>query len=218
MDDFIPHTYTSEEQSARRDMITFIKRSYRMGLFTATHGTYSVRLSDDSFLITPYGMDRAYLSEEDLVRVKGGMKELNKIPSRAVHLHELIYKNDPNIRAVLQAHPTNAMAFAVTDATFDVRTIPESYIQLRDVMKEPFDKLYTDPEGLAKEFTPASPAMMVENNCVIVTGDSLLQAFDRLEVLESTAHSIVHSAGLGDIVHITDEEVEDLKVAFNLPD
>ena len=59
-------------------MITLIHRSYKMGLFTATHGTYSVRLSDGSFLITPFGFDRAYLEEDDLVRVKGGMKE--KLP------------------------------------------------------------------------------------------------------------------------------------------
>lgn len=218
MDDFIPRTYTSEEQSARRDMITLIHRSYRMGLFTATHGTYSVRLSDDSFLITPFGMDRAYLQEEDLVRVKGGMKELGKTPSRAVHFHELVYKNHPEIRAILQAHPVNAMAFAVTDAVFDPRTIPESYILLRDIKKIQSDKLYSDSEGTAREFGPASPAIMVENNSVIVTGDSLLQAFDRLEVLESTAHSIINSQGLGSIVHITDEEVADLKVAFHLED
>ena len=35
MDDFIPRSRTSEELAARRDMITLIKRSYKMGLFTA---------------------------------------------------------------------------------------------------------------------------------------------------------------------------------------
>lgn len=216
LDDFIPRVYSSEELSARRDMITLIKRSYRMGLFTATHGTYSVRLADDSFLITPFGQDRAYLTEGDLVRVKAGMKELDKTPSRAVHLHEQIYRCNPEIRAILQAHPVHAMAFAVTDAEFDPRTIPESYILLRDIKKLPYQKIYTDPAGAAREFGPAHPAVMVEGDCVIVTGSSLLQAFDRLEVLEVTAHSIIDSAPLGQIVHITDEEVEDLKKAFHL--
>lgn len=216
LDDFIPRVYSSEELSARRDMITLIKRSYRMGLFTATHGTYSVRLADDSFLITPFGQDRAYLTEGDLVRVKAGMKELDKIPSRAVHLHEQIYQRNPEIRAVLQAHPVHAMAFAVTDAAFDPRTIPESYILLRDIKKLPYQKIYMDPAGAAREFGPAHPAIMVEGDCVIVTGSSLLQAFDRLEVLEVTAHSIIDSAALGQIVHITDGEVEDLKKAFHL--
>ncbi len=218
MDDFIPRTRTSEELAARRDMITLIRRSYKMGLFTATHGTYSVRLADDSFLITPFGMDRAYLEEDDLVRVKGDMKEVGKVPSRAVNMHAKVYQHNPEIRAILQAHPLNAMAFAVTDANFDPRTIPESYILLRDIQKVPYGKIYTDPVGIAKSFGPAHPAMMLEDDCVIVTGDSLLQAFDRLEVLEATAHSIINSMGIGKIVHIKDEEVEDLKVAFNLKD
>ena len=53
---------------------------------------------------------------------------------------------------------------------------------------------------------------------MIVTGNTLLQAFDRLEVMESTAHSIINAAAIGDIVHISDEEVEDLKEAFHLAD
>lgn len=218
MDDFIPRTHTSEEQSARRDMITLIKRSYRMGLFTATHGTYSVRLSDGSFIITPFGEDRAYLTEEDLVHVKADMKELGKTPSRAVHLHALIYKEHPEVGAILQAHPVHAMAFAVTDAVFDPRTIPESYILLRDIKKLPYEQIYADPVATARLFQPATPALMVEDDCVITTGSSLLQAFDRLEVLESTAHSIIDSAPLGTIVHIKDAEVEDLKAAFHLED
>ncbi|MBQ8769256.1 MAG: class II aldolase/adducin family protein [Oscillospiraceae bacterium] len=218
MDDFIPNSHTSEELAARRDMITLIRRSYRQGLFTATHGTYSVRLSDGSFLITPFGMDRAYLEEDNLVRVKSGMKELGKTPSRAVGLHQEIYDANPNIRAVLLAHPVHAMAFAVTDAKFDPRTIPESYILLRDVKRIPYGKIYTDQKETAKVFTESCPAVMVENDCVIVTGESLLKAFDRLEVMESTAHSIINSTAIGDIVHITQDEVEDLKVAFNLKD
>lgn len=216
MDDFIPRSHTSEELSARRDMITLIRRSYRMGLFTATHGTYSVRLSDGSFLITPFGLDRAYLTEEDLVRIKGGMKEQGKIPSRAVKLHEEIYEKNPEIHAILLAHPVHAMAFAVTDAEFDPRTIPESYILLRDVKKISYREIFEECAKTAKEFGPATPALMVENDCVIVTGNTLLQAFDRLEVMEVTAHSIIDSLDLGKIVHITDEEVEDLKKAFHL--
>ncbi|MBR7122512.1 MAG: class II aldolase/adducin family protein [Oscillospiraceae bacterium] len=218
MDDFIPNSHSSEELAARRDMITFIRRSYRQGLFTATHGTYSVRLSDGSFLITPFGMDRAYLEEKDLVRVKGGMKELNKTPSRAVILHQKIYEAHPDIHAVLLAHPVNAMAFAVSDAKFDPRTIPESYILLRDVKRLPFGKIDSNQEEAAAEFSEVNPAIMVENECVIVTGSTLLQAFDRLEVMEATARSIINSGAIGNIVHITQGEVEDLKIAFNLKD
>lgn len=218
MDDFIPNSHSSEELAARRDMITMIRRSYKMGLFTATHGTYSVRLSDGSFLITPFDRDRAYLEEGDLVRVKAGMKELGKTPSRAVRLHELIYQNNPEINAILLAHPVHAMAFAVTDTPFDARTIPESYILLRSVKKLPYQEIYSNPETLSRELGEISPAVMVENDSVIVVGGTLLQAFDRLEVLESTACSIINSLSIGQIVHITDSEIEDIKKTFNLKD
>ena len=218
MDDFIPSTHSVEELAARRDMITLIRRSYKQGLFTATHGTYSVRLSDGSFLITPFGMDRAYLEEDDLVRVKAGMKEMGKVPSRAVGLHEKIYDLNPEISAVLLAHPLHAMAFAVTDAKFDPRTIPESYILLRDVKRMPYGQNYTQQDQTAAYFGEVTPAAMVENDCVIVTGSSLLQAFDRLEVMESTAHSIINAADVGDIVHISETEIDELKVAFRLKD
>lgn len=216
MDDFIPNTRSSEELAARRDMITLIRRSYRMSLFTATHGTYSVRLSDGSFLITPFGQDRAYLEEDDLVRVKSGMKELKKTPSRAVNIHQMIYDLHPEINAVLLAHPVHAMAFAVTDQKFDTRTIPESYILLREVKKLPYDTLYSNQRKIAEELSAANPAAIIENDCAIVTGGTLLQAFDRLEVMESTAHSIINSNDLGKIVHISKDEIEDIKKAFKL--
>ena len=157
-----------------------------------------------------------YLEEDDLVRVKEGMKELGKLPSRAVLVHQKIYKENPQIGAILVAHPVHAMAFAVTDTEFDARTIPESYILLRDVKTLPYEELYLHPDQVATEFDAAHPVVLVENDSVIVTGSSLLQAFDRLEVMELTANSILESQSLGSIVHIRDEEIDDLKTAFHL--
>ena len=218
MDDFIPGSHSVEELAARRDMITLIHRSYRQGLFGSTHGTYSVRLADGSFLITPYGMDRAYLEEDDLVRVKAGMKEIGKIPSRAVQLHEMIYEKHPEISAVLLAQPVHSMAFAVTDAVFDPRTIPESYILLRDVKRMSYGENYVNQEQIAEYFSETRPAAIIDNDCIVVTGNSLLHAFDRLEVFELTAESIIDTAMIGDIVHISDDEIADLKKAFHLKD
>ena len=70
MDEFVPKKHSSEECAARRDMITLIRRSYKQKLFGSTQGTYSMRLSDGSFLITPFGDDRAYMDERDLVLIK----------------------------------------------------------------------------------------------------------------------------------------------------
>ena len=77
---------------------------------------------------------------------------------------------------------------------------------------------YMQQDLTAQYFGEATPAAMMENDCVIVTGSTLLQAFDRLEVMESTAHSIINATAIGDIVHISVDEIEDLKVAFHLKD
>ena len=54
--------------------------------------------------------------------------------------------------------------------------------------------------------------------CTIPESYILLQAFDWLEVMESTAHSIINAAAIDQIIHISDDEVADLKTAFNLVD
>ena len=216
MDDFVLNKHSPEECAARRDMVSLIRRSYRQHLFVSTQGTYSVRLSDNSFLITPYGVDRAYMDEADLVLIKNGMKEQGKTPSRSVMLHQLIYKLHPEINSILGANPVHAMAFAVTDAPFDSRTIPESYINLRQIKKVPFKAVYTDHNMLASMFSKNTYVLICENASILVTGNSLLHAFDRLEVTEATAQSILASHDLGDLVHISDSEIDEINIAFNL--
>lgn len=215
-EEFEPEHYGTQEREARRDMSKFIQRSYEQRLFTATQGTFSQRLENGSFVITPYGKDRKYLDESDLVRVDNGTVEAGKLPSRAFKLHQLIYEMHPHINSVLIAHPPNIMAFAVTDVDFDSRTIPESYILLRNTPKLPFQAVYDDLESTAAVFDTHTPIAIVNNNCVIVTGSSLLNAFDRLEVAEYSAMAIIDTASLGEIVHIDQQKIDDIEVAFKL--
>ena len=60
--------------------------------------------------------------------------------------------------------------------------------------------------------------IMLENDSIIVTGSSLINAFDKLEVAEFTARSIISCAQLGDIVMINDDEVKQIEKDFHLED
>lgn len=215
MDEFLNKSISSEEREARREMCALIKRAYDQQLFTSTQGTFSQRLSDGSFLITPYHKDRKYMEETDLVRIVGDWKEAGKMPSRSVSLHKKIYDKHPEINSIIIAHAPYVMTFAVTDCEFDSRTIPESYIMLRDVKKIPFGASFMQQDMVADMFDAMTPIIIAENDCVIVTGSSLINAFDKLEVMEYSAKAIVFSKALGEIVSITDEEVKDLREAFN---
>ena len=114
------------------------------------------------------------------------------------------------------AHPPAIMAFAVTGAEFDSRLIPESYISLRNVGRLPYAATTLDVDGAAAEFTAHRPVIIVDNQCVIVTGNSLLNAFDRLEVLEYSAAAIIAARDIGEVVLLSDEEIDNVNKAFHL--
>jgi L-fuculose-phosphate aldolase len=104
MDEFVNKNINSEERASRRDMCKLIKRSYQQQLFTSTQGTFSQRLSDGTFLITPYHKDRKYLEPEDIVKIHGDWCEAGKLPSRSVMLHKRIYDDHPEINSIILAH------------------------------------------------------------------------------------------------------------------
>ena len=216
MDRFTPTGYSTLEREVRREMIKFILRSYDQKLVMSTQGTFSQRLDGNNFIITPFGKDRKYLEEKDLVRIDRGSAEAGKTPSRSVLLHQAIYEANPHVSSVVIAHPPNIMAFAVTDVAFDSRTIPESYILLRNTPKLPFDSVFSDVAKTAAVFKKETPIAIVENNCVIATGSSLLNAFDRLEVAEYSAKAIISTGCLGEIVKIDQGKIRDIEVAFQL--
>ncbi|HEX7713392.1 MAG TPA: class II aldolase/adducin family protein [Bacillota bacterium] len=214
--EFVSHHYSSEEKQARRDMCQLIHRAYDQQVFTSTQGTFSQRLTDHSFIITPYMVDRKYIEPGEIVRIENNMREANKTPSRSVMLHQYIYEKHPHIHSIIIAHPPNIMAFAITDVLFDSRIIPESYILLRNVPKLPFGSSFMEPQKTAEVFTKNTPLALVANDCVIVTGSSLINAFDRLEVAEYSAKAIIASRSIGNVVMIDNERIAEIEKAFPL--
>ncbi len=148
--------------------------------------------------------------------IRNGRVEAGKIPSRSVFLHQAIYEAHPDVGSVLIAHAPSIMAFAVTDTGFDSRLIPESYISLREVRKLPFLSPSADVPGVVKAITPRNPVLIVENQCVICTGKDLLNAFDRLEVLEFSAKAVIAAKEIGPVVQINDTQVKEIEKAFKL--
>jgi L-fuculose-phosphate aldolase len=108
----------------------------------------------------------------------------------------------------------NATAFSVTTAPLDTRTIPESYIFLRDVKRVPFGLRYRDPAALAELSSPRDPILILDNDGVQVCGTTILDAFDRLEVLESTAEAMINSRPIGTMVPMSDQAINELIAAF----
>ena len=211
---FHPDDATSDEKELRRQLVDFVRRGYEHRLLISTEGSFSARLDDDSFLITPYRVDRNSVDVGDLVLVRDGAQEEGRIASRAARNHAAIYKRHPKIRAVVNAYTVNATAFGVTGTPLDSRTIPESYIFLRNVGRVPYGIQFTSPEKFAAHVSSESPIAILENDGVLVCGTSVLDAFDRLEVLESTAEAVINARHLGDIEPMGNAVITELESAF----
>jgi L-fuculose-phosphate aldolase len=204
----------SRELWLRGEICSIVKRAYRQRLIISTYGTFSARLSDREFLITPYGKDRYYLNRDDIVLISEGKRERGKTPSRSSLLHDKIYRDHPEINCIITAQSPFATAYCVTSRTIDTRTIPESYILLREIPVIPYGDQFTGGEQISSVISPDTPIILIENDSILVTGRSLMETFDRLEVAEFSARSLTQSNILGKMIPISDREIDDLKKKF----
>jgi L-fuculose-phosphate aldolase len=215
--EYDPGPASTAEKELRREVCEFVRRGCRQRLMTSTEGSFSARVDGDSFVITSYRVDRHTVDVGQLALVRDGRREVGMQPSRAVLIHQAIYRQHPAARAVVNAIPVNATAFGVTATPLDARTIPESYILLRDVAVVPFGWQYEDGERIAGLVSPERPVALIENDGVLVLGTGVLDAYDRLEVLESTAEALVNGRAVGPLRRMDDATIEELARAFLRP-
>lgn len=213
---FEPVPSTEKELAARANLIKVIKRAYDQKLIISTFGTFSARLDEDSFVITPTDRDRHYLRREDLVLIKNGKREAGKRPSRSALVHQQIYRDHPDINCIIFAQSPYTTAYAIAGQQIDTHTIPESYILLRELPLFPFGDQYHEGKALSTTISKETPIVLIKNDAIVVTGDSIITTFDRLEVAEFSARSLTQAKLLGTLNPIGNSEINELKEKFNL--
>ena len=191
-----------------------MRRGYEQRLLTSTQGSFSARVSPESFLITPVDVDRALVEPADLVLMDAQGREQGKVPSGATRLHQAIYQRHPSVQAIVMATPPNATAFSITSHALNSRTIPESYIFLRDVHRFLYDQAHGDGRQIAEAMSPEFPVALIENSGALVLGKSILDAFDRLEVLESTSDALINAQSCGKVRPMSEGVIEEIIEAF----
>lgn len=209
--EFLSKQKASLEIQVRQKMIEIIHRAYDRQLMLSSAGVVSARLDADSFLITPEDIDRRGLETPDIVLIKNGKREQAKVPSHYTGLHQEIYRLHPEISSVISTHCPYISAFIITPTPFETRTIPESYMLLRDVPRVAFDRLYASPKSVALSLSKSSPVLLIENDSVLTTGSNLLQAFDRLEVLEYSARALLKLTNLGSLKPIDQQRIREIE-------
>ncbi len=216
--EYDPGMMSITEKELRNKICHFVERGYRQRLLAGSTGTFSARIGADSFLITPRPLDRYSVLPEEIVMIRKGKREAGKSPSHAVLSHQAIYDAHPDVQAIINACPLNALAFSVCHKEIDTRTLPECYIFLREVGLLPFETTFNDYAAMTAQLSLRHPAAVLCNNGVMVVGRDLLSAFDQLEVLECSAEAILNSLPIGGHVPMSKQVIDDICKAFNLPE
>ncbi len=208
---------SNRERELRSEICRFVHRAYEQRLLISTAGAFSARLGTDDFIITPRRRDRLELESPGLVRVKGGACPATQQPSRAAKLHAEIYARLPDVGAIINAQPAHASAFCMTAAQLNTHTIPESALVLFDAPKLPFLRLVEDAAEIAKHVSlKPTPVLLITNEGVLVVGRTLLEAFDRLEVLEATAEALLLAQPVGPLVPMPSSALDELRRVFGI--
>ena len=172
-----------------REVARFMGRLYARGLTTTSGGNISLRCGDVVYL-TPAGTDKGNLETRDIGRLAldGTILDRGFKPTCEAGLHLAVYHVRPDVSAIVHAHPVTASAFAASTAEISTALLYESAAVLGKIGRVPAIPFGT-PElaAAAAETAKNYDVFLLNNHGAMALGSSLLQAFDRLEVLENAA-------------------------------
>ena len=201
---------------AGADIVRVCRRLYERGLIAGPDGNVSVRLLDGTILVTPCGMSKVDVREEDLVMVdlEGHPKTNGRAPSSELQMHLRIYQRRPDAMAVVHAHPPVATAFAVAGENLMAPVLPEVILQTGGVPLVPYATPGTAALADSLEpFLDGHVAFLLANHGATTFGPTLDIAHQRMESLEHAAR-ILHSARmLGKVNELSASDAEALRLS-----
>ena len=177
-------------KSERKDVAHFMRRLYKHSLTTTSGGNISMRLTDDLILITPSATDKGRMKwkEVGIMTIFGENLTPDLKLSIETAMHLAIYKKKKEVLAIVHAHPVFASLFTAIKAKINTNLTAEA----RAILGDPLLVRYalmgsTALADVAAENVMNSDILLLENHGILTTGSTLLQAFDKIEVLENAA-------------------------------
>lgn len=203
------------EYEIKKEMCEIGKRVYNRGMVAANDGNFSVKLNDNEFLCTPTGVSKGFMTPEYICKVdaQGKVIQANKgfRPSSEIKMHMRVYKERPDVKAVVHAHPLYATSFAIAGIPLTQPIMPEAVISLGCVPIAEYGTPSTEeiPDAVSK-YLQYFDAVLLENHGALAYSDSLLNAYYKMESLEFYARLLYQSKMLGGPKVLTPSQVERL--------
>jgi len=179
-----------KNKEMRRELAAFMRRLYDRGLTTTLGGNISSRLPRDGFLITPSASDKSTARADEIVAVDAEGRPLDAAfkPSIESSAHAAVFSARPDVGAVIHAHPVTVCAFAATSAEIDATLIIEARELLGGIVYVPeFEMGSPDLAEAIGAASAASDCVVMRGHGALTVGKNLVEAFERMEVLENAA-------------------------------
>ncbi|MCC8179467.1 MAG: class II aldolase/adducin family protein [Planctomycetes bacterium] len=209
-------TYESLE-AEREQLAYFMRRLYRQQLTTTSGGNLSLRVDDNTVLITPSAIDKGELQAGEIAMFTLAGENLTPQFKSSIEtsMHLSVLRRRPDVMAVVHAHPVTATAFAAMDMDINCHLTAEAYAILGNPVRAPYCMMGS--EGLAKivaDCLASTDVALMQNHGVIAVGPSLLNAFDKLEVLENAAKMTWIATTMQSVRTMTAEQRGEIDQAF----
>ena len=180
------------EDVAREGLAKVISKLYEDNLFLDSNGAASVRISENSFLITASDKERSSITPEDLVMIHNGRREPGKHPSNSAALHKMIYDANPHIRSIIISHPRYSMAYSACSC--DIRLDQKAEAIAGGIRRYPFGATVMQPMLFTNGISSKVNAYLIENDCLVCFGDSPEKAAEITREVERCAATKILSA------------------------
>ena len=142
-------------------------------------------------------------------------------PSSEIKMHMRVYRERPDVTAVVHAHPPVATAFTVADIDLDQYILPEAVLTIGDVPTCDYGTPSTMeiPDSL-DPYIQNHDAFLLRNHGALTVGCNLQKAFFVMEEVEFNAVICKHAMDLGAVHEISSDQLKklmDLRKKMNLP-
>lgn len=199
----------------REEMCDICHKMWQLGWVAANDGNVSAKLPDGTFLATPTGISKSFITPEKLVHIDRDGNVLDGLegfrPSSEIKMHLKCYTEREDVGAVLHAHPPVATGYAVANVPLDDYSMIETVIAIGSVPVTPYGTPSTNevPEAIAP-YLGEHDVMLLQNHGALAVGADVLTAYYRMESLELFAKISLNAHLLGGAQELSRENIDRL--------
>jgi L-fuculose-phosphate aldolase len=205
---------TRAEEQIRADIVEAGRRLYMRGFVASNDGNISARLDDKRLVTTPKSVSKGFMTPDMMVVVDYAGKKIagDRDPSSELPMHLEIYRQRPDINAVVHAHPPTATGFAVAGIPLTRAVLAEVVTTLGSIPIAEYGTPSTAelPDAVRK-YIKAHDGMLLANHGAVTCGNSVMNAHFKMETIEHFAKISLVARMLGRENLLSREEVERLQ-------